>query len=231
MKAAIMQPHFLPYIGYWQLINAVDTFVVYDNIKYTKKGWINRNRYLQGGRDKLFSINLQKGSDFLNINERLISPAYDRGKLLDAFRNAYRKAPMFLATFPLIEAIINFGSDNLFDYIFNSIAEICRHLSIGAKIVKSSQVGIDHGLKSEERVIAICKKLGARAYVNPMGGAGLYSKENFADNNIALEFLKPRKVCYKQFNNGFIESLSILDVLMFNNREAICQMLNEYELL
>jgi len=64
VKVAIMQPYFLPYIGYWQLINAVDKFVVYDNIEYTKKGWINRNRFLQNGKDELFTIPLKKDSDY-----------------------------------------------------------------------------------------------------------------------------------------------------------------------
>ena len=55
----IMQPYFLPYIGYWQLLSAVDQFVVYDNIKYTKKGWINRNRFLRDGTDAVFTIPLK----------------------------------------------------------------------------------------------------------------------------------------------------------------------------
>ena len=63
-KLGVMQPYFLPYIGYFQLIEAADVFVVYDNIKYTKKGWINRNRMLRNGSDMVFSLPLKKDSDF-----------------------------------------------------------------------------------------------------------------------------------------------------------------------
>ncbi|RYE71904.1 MAG: hypothetical protein EOO81_04765, partial [Oxalobacteraceae bacterium] len=83
MRLAIMQPYFLPYIGYYQLIAAVDTFVVYDDIKYTKKGWINRNRFLLDGRDETFSLPLQAGSDALDIRDRRIAPAFDRSGLLN----------------------------------------------------------------------------------------------------------------------------------------------------
>ena len=67
MRLAIMQPYFFPYIGYFQLIAAVDQFIVYDNIKYTKKGWINRNRMLQNGKDVMFSLPLKSDSDFLDV--------------------------------------------------------------------------------------------------------------------------------------------------------------------
>ena len=70
MKVAIMQPYFFPYVGYFQLIASVDLFILYDNIKYTKKGWINRNRMLQNGEDVMFSLPLKKGSDYLDVCER-----------------------------------------------------------------------------------------------------------------------------------------------------------------
>ena len=86
MKVAIMQPYFLPYIGYFQLIAAVDVFIVYDNIKYTKKGWINRNRILLNGKDVMFSLPLKSDSDYLNIRDRELSADLSRGKLLNQFR-------------------------------------------------------------------------------------------------------------------------------------------------
>ncbi len=66
-KVAIMQPYLFPYIGYFQLINSVDEFVIYDNIKYTKKGWINRNRILVKGKDQLITATLKKDSDYLVV--------------------------------------------------------------------------------------------------------------------------------------------------------------------
>ena len=88
MKLALMQPYFLPYVGYWQLLAAVDEFIVYDNIKYTKKGWINRNRMLRNGEDVMFSLPLQGASDSLDIVERELSDSFDREKLLSQFSGA-----------------------------------------------------------------------------------------------------------------------------------------------
>lgn len=93
MKLSIMQPYFLPYSGYFQLIAASDLFVVYDNIKYTKKGWINRNRFLRDGKAVPFSLPLKHAPDSLEIRERELTANFNPGKLLNQFRAAYRQAP------------------------------------------------------------------------------------------------------------------------------------------
>lgn len=116
-----MQPYFLPYIGYWQLIGAADAFVVYDNIKYTKKGWINRNRFLLNGKEALFSLPLRKDSDFLDVNQRYLADSFDREDLINRLREAYRKAPEHTAFMPVLEDIIRCPSSNLFDYILSLI--------------------------------------------------------------------------------------------------------------
>ena len=178
MKIAIMQPCFLPYIGYWQLIAAVDAFVVYDNIKYTKKGWINRNRFLMNGAEAGFSLPLRKDSDFLDVNQRYFADAFDRENLLNRFREAYRKAPEFSSIMPLLEGIIRNLAANLFEYILASIRAICDFLWIKPPLLVSSTIDCDHSLKSAERVQAICRALGAGTYVNPVGGMEIYSKED-----------------------------------------------------
>jgi hypothetical protein len=214
-----MQPYFLPYIGYWQLIAAVDAFVVYDNIKYTKKGWINRNRFLMNGADAVFSLPLRKDSDFLDVNQRYLADSYDREDLLNRFREAYRKAPEFFSVVPLLEQIIRNPAANLFEYILWSIRAVCEFLEIKTPLVVSSTIACDHSLKSAERVQAICKALGADTYVNPIGGLELYSKEDFASHGIDLKFLKALPFQYEQSGNVFVPWLSILDVLMFNSKE------------
>lgn len=231
MKLGIMQPYFLPYIGYWQLIKAVDKFVVYDNIQYTKKGWINRNRFLQNGKDEYFTLPLRKDSDFLNVKDRFISSDFDRKKLLNQIKSAYGKAPLFNSVFPLIEVILTFEENNLFKFIHNSMLEICNYLEIKTEFVISSEIPVDHTLKSESKVLAICKALSASQYINPIGGVELYSKEKFVENKIRLNFLQMDKITYKQFKNEFIPCLSILDVMMFNSVEEINRMLDKYELV
>jgi hypothetical protein len=214
-----MQPYFLPYIGYWQLIAAVDAFVVYDNIKYTKKGWINRNRFLLNGKEALFSIPLRKDSDFLYVNQRFLADSFNREELLNNFREAYRKAPEYLSVMPLVEKIIKNSDKNLFEYIFASIRAVCDFLSIKTPLVVSSTVACDHSLKSVERVQAICKALGADTYINSIGGIELYSKEEFENLGIDLKFLKTFPFEYEQSGISFVPWLSIIDVLMFNSKE------------
>ncbi len=225
-----MQPYFLPYIGYWQLINAVDSFVIYDNIQYTKKGWFNRNRFLLNGKDSLFTIPLKKDSNFLDVNERIISPDFNKRKLLSQLQNAYAKAPYKKEIMPFIEDIINYQNDNLFQYIYNSVAKIVDFLDINTNITVSSTININHEYKSKDKVIALCKALNAKTYINPIGGTKLYNKAEFEENGINLKFIKTNQIEYKQFNNVFVPNLSIIDVLMFNSKEEVKEMLNQYKL-
>jgi hypothetical protein len=216
IKLAIMQPYFLPYIGYFQLIAAVDHFTVYDNIKYTKKGWINRNRFLLNGADTMFSLPLQKASDDLNVVERYLAADFNRGKLLNQLKGAYSKAPHYAETLPLLDRVIMCPAINLFEYIHYSLTEVCAHLGLTTRIERSSEVRIDHGLKAQDKVIALCLARGAATYINAIGGTELYRRDDFAARGLELRFLRSRPLDYVQFGAPFVPWLSILDVLMFN---------------
>jgi hypothetical protein len=232
MRVAIMQPYFLPYVGYFQLIGAVDRFVVYDDIKYTKKGWINRNRYLSGGHDAYFTVPLEKGSDYLDVRDRRVSADFDRDKLLNQLAAAYRKAPRFAETFPLLERVVRRADDNLFDFIHGSLRDVCAALRIETPLVVSSTLGVDRALRAQDKVLAICEALSADAYVNAIGGLELYDREAFAARGIALSFLKARPHPYPQLGGEFVPWLSILDVMMFNDVDVIArEMLNDFELV
>jgi hypothetical protein len=226
-----MQPYFLPYIGYWQLIGAVDTFVVYDNIKYTKKGWINRNRFLLNGKEALFSLPLRKDSDFLNVNQRYLADSFNREDLINRFREAYRNALEYSAFMPILENIIRCPSENLFDYIRNSIEKVCSYLELKTPLIVCSSIDCDHSLKATDRVQAICKALGAETYINPPGGIELYAKEDFERHGLNLKFLQPQLTEYSQFGDSFVPWLSILDVAMCNPVEQVRhEVLNGYSL-
>lgn len=225
MKIAVMQPYFFPYIGYFQLIAAADRFVVYDNIKYTKKGWINRNRILSNGREVKFSLPIKGGSDSLHIVDRELASDFSRQKLLNQFHEAYRSAPCFAQLFPLVESMVNFEAANLFDFLMQSIAEICRHLGIDTDLVISSAIPIDHDLRSQDRVLAICSAMQATTYINPIGGLDLYSADSFSARGIDLRFLRSRWIEYSQHSDNFVPWLSIIDVLMFNNKDEVKDML------
>jgi hypothetical protein len=216
MKIAIMQPYFFPYIGYFQLIAAVDLFIVYDNIKYTKKGWINRNRMLLNGKDAMFSLALKNDSDALDVCDRELAADFDRDKLINKIGNAYRHAPHFSTVFPLIERIIRYQEHNLFRYIYHSLTAICGHLGIKTDIRISSAIAIDHELKNQAKVLALCEAVGATSYINTIGGTELYSKDEFQQRGISLQFIRSRPFEYAQFENEFVPWLSVIDVMMFN---------------
>jgi hypothetical protein len=232
MRAAIMQPYFFPYIGYFQLIAAVDLFIIYDNIKYTKKGWINRNRMLQNGKDVVFSLPLKSGSDAFDVCERELSADFNRKKLLNQFVGAYRRAPYFEQTFPLIEQILLYEEANLFRVLRHSISRTCEHLGLVTEIRTSSDIAIDLDLKSQDKVLALCAAVGADIYVNAIGGLELYSKDAFEENGVELKFIKSKPFEYPQFDSEFVPWLSIIDVMMFNPLDAIQRCLKTgYELV
>lgn len=232
MKLAIMQPYFFPYIGYFQLINHVDEFIIYDNIEYAKKGWINRNRILVNGKDAYITLPLKKGSDFAHVRERELSDDWgaERKKMLNRIKESYRKAPQFLNAFPVIEQVLLFEDANLFGFILNSINVINAYLGITTPMVTSSTVAIDHTLKAGEKVKALCKTRDAKTYVNPIGGVELYDKEDFTREGIELQFLKTDNIIYDQFKNEFVPFLSIIDVMMFNSLDEIKMMLQQFSL-
>lgn len=232
MKVAIMQPYFLPYIGYWQLLNAVDVFVVYDNIKYTKKGWINRNRFLLNNAPEVFTLPLKSGADDLDINQRMLAANFDRTKMVRQFENAYRKA-IHSEEIKIIKQCVEDKSDNLFDFIFNSIKTVATELQINTEIIRSSSLPFDHKmLKSQDKVLAICNHFGANQYINPIGGTELYVHDDFIKQNIELKFLQSRMVPYTQSKIGeFTPWLSIADILLNVGTENAKKMLTEYDLV
>ncbi|WP_039464752.1 WbqC family protein [Pectobacterium brasiliense] len=232
IKYAVMQPYFFPYIGYFQLMAEVDVFVVYDNIKYTKKGWINRNRILLNGKDSTFSLPLKKDSDFLDVKDRVLSETFNRDDLINKIRGAYRRAPYFKNVFPLLENIINYRDDNLFNYILYSLGSVKEYLGLTCDIKVSSSINIDHSLKSQDKVLAFGNALGAKSYSNPPGGISLYSQEAFSLHGMTLNFIQPNNIIYKQFDEPFVAWLSIIDVMMFNSSDEVLHLItNEYELI
>lgn len=231
MTLGIMQPYFLPYIGYWQLLAAVDRFVIYDNIQFTKSGWINRNRFLRNGADAYFTVPIKHASDYLDVADREVAAAFDRRKMLRGLAAAYQRAPQFAEVMPLVTRIVESPLTNLFEYVHHSLCEMARFLEIRTPVVVSSSIAIDHTLTRQEKVLAICRATGAARYINPIGGLDLYSGAAFAAAGIELAFLRPRPRQYSQFGAAFVPNLSILDVVMFNPKDVVREMLREADVV
>jgi len=219
-----MQPYFFPYIGYFQLINAVNCFVVYDDVSYIKQGWINRNKILINNKEHRITLKVLKASSFKCINQ--IKVECNRNKLLKTIEQAYKKAPYFGVVCSIIKEILLNDESNLAKFIEYSLYSIICYLDINTKIVISSSLNKNNKLKSEEKVIDICTTLGADCYINSYNGQHLYSRCNFAEKGIELKFIKSiPAIYYKQFNNEFVAGLSIIDVMMFNSKEQISELL------
>ena len=230
-NVGIMQAYFMPYIGYFQLINAVDEFVIYDNIQYTKKGWINRNRILSQNGERYITLPLKKDSDYLNISERYLADSFNPQKILKQIETFYHKAPFYDEISDWFQNILCYEEKNLFEYIFHSVKEVCKYLDIITPIVIASELQYDNSLKGQDKVIAICKERNCDVYINSIGGMELYHSSFFKEEGMELRFIKTVFQTYSQFNNIFVPALSIIDVLMFNSKEQIKQMLLEYQLL
>lgn len=233
MIVAVMQPYFFPYIGYWQLLAGADTFVIFDDVNYINRGWINRNRILVNGEARYFNIPLKGASQNLLINEiELVGSEKENDKLLKQVEFAYKKAPEFGKVFPAFEACIRNEERNLARFLGNTLEAVSAYLKIGTKLVYSSELEKDPAVRGQQKVLACCKALGATEYRNPIGGTELYDKTLFKENGIDLYFLKADDdIVYRQYGEAFVPFLSMLDVLMFNDVPAVRALLKRYTLL
>jgi WbqC-like protein family len=231
-KLAIMQPYLFPYIGYFQLINAVDKFVAYDDVTFIKQGWINRNNILVNGHPFLFTVPVKNISSYSLILETEAVNKIDwKTKLLKTIEYSYKKAPYYQGVFQIIDS--TFASDNQYisKIAMNSIKAVVGYLELNTELQDSSTCYTNNKLNSQERVLDICQQELASQYINPIGGRELYSKHIFKARGIDLNFIKSNPIRYKQIKDEFIPNLSIIDVLMFNSPQEVKAMLRQYELI
>lgn len=233
MILAVEQPYFLPYIGYWQLLNVVDVFVILDDVNFIKRGFINRNNILINNKPYRFSIPIKEVSQNKMIKDtKLCFNERDRKSFLSQIKYAYGKAPQFKEVYSMIGDIVNNPDEDLTRFIQYSLRTVAQYIGISTQIVRSSDINKNNTLTGQDRVIEICKKLGGDMYINPTGGRHLYDKNAFNKESIDLVFLDTRheKIIYRQFDNIFVSMLSIIDIMMFNTVEKIQKFLKEYDL-
>jgi len=225
MVLGIMQPYFLPYIGYFQLIHCVDKFVIFDDVNYIKGGWVNRNIILLNGNPFLFTLPLVKASQNKMLNQiDIFNATKEKRRLLKTFERAYKKAPEFNNIMPLIKDIMENAENNLSSFIEYSLIKITTYLEIQTEFIRSSTLEKNKA-KGQEQIINICKLMGAKKYVNPIGGQSLYNNKDFKKSNIDLFFIKMGEV---DFTN---EYTSILDILFLYSKEHIKLQLEKYDLI
>ena len=230
MILASNQPYFLPYLPYWQLIHAADLFLIGDDFAYKMGSWIPRNRILVQGRPTFFRMEIDHKSCNRLISEMRLAPLPVEDKL-KTLEMAYHRAPCFTAGFELAQRIVCNPERNLALFLEYAIREVCGYLGITTQIGRTSDIQGNSLLKREARVYDLCHRTGADTYINAIGGTALYHPDAFAREGIRLKFLKARLSPYPQFDGPFHANLSVLDAIMFNPRERLHEMLDEYTLI
>lgn len=223
MKLALMQPYLFPYLGYFQLVAAVDRFVFYDDVNYIKNGWINRNRVCDDdGTPRWLTVPLRDASPFEPIATVRTQPAAAwRRKLLESLRHRYRRAPHYAAVAALVEDVFAGDDPLIADLARASVVRCAEYIGLQTAFVASSNGYGNSAMKGSERVLDICRRESAGEYWNLPGGRTLYDTAAFAGQGIGLRFVEPRLPAYAQGRHDFVAGLSIIDVLMHNAPEAV----------
>lgn len=233
MKVAIMQPYVFPYLGYFQLIHSVDTFIFYDDVNFIKRGWVNRNRILVNGNEYLFTVPCIKPSQNRWINETLVD--YQNPELKKAsttFHQSYKKAPNYEVIAPLFDSFFSPQLADIASLAIHSVISVCEYLDIKKDFkVSSEQNYANNSLERADRLIDITKKEGSHQYVNAIGGMEIYNKEYFQSKGVSLQFLKPKLKTYKQATSTFVAGLSIVDLLMYLPKDEVMSHISDYDLI
>lgn len=228
-----MQPYVFPYLGYFQLIQAVDRFIFYDDVNFIKRGWIHRNTILVNGRAHRFSIPLANASQHRLIRAVDLHPTeYPawQAKFMKTLRQNYRKAPGFEVAYALVEHVLDRPPDSVASLAMDSIRAVVHYLELNREFVVASELTYDRDLRGADKILALCQQQGADEYINPAGGRELYRTADFEERGISLHFMAAESIDYEQFAPPFVPNLSVIDALMFCTPAQIRAMLSHYEL-
>lgn len=235
MKLAIMQPYFMPYIGYFQLINNVDEFIVFDTPQFIRHGWIERNRILKPNGEFLYvKVPLVKHSRQTSIQEIKIKNSENwKEKILAQLIPYKKKAKNYYDVIQLVKNIFELETDSIVELNAYALKIICNYLDIKTPIRIWSEMNleIENINAPDEWALQICKSLKATSYINPEGGITFFDTEKYKREQIEIKFLVSNSIVYKQFDNNFMPNLSILDVMMFCNSNDIKRMLKSFKLI
>ena len=223
-----MQPYFFPYLGYFQLINAVEQFVILDNVNYIKRGFVNRNYILLNNQAYLITLPIDKASQNRPINQHQHLKQVD--KLFKTITTTYKKAPYFKQVIEIVEKCLYEPEVKLEKYLSYQLQLICDYLEISTNFTYASDYAISEQSSGQQKIIDICLATQATDYINPAGGVEIYDRALFAEHNLNINFINTEAYCYQQFNDEFVNNLSIIDVLMFNSKTQVQTLLTRYKL-
>jgi WbqC-like protein family len=227
MIAAVLQPYLFPYVGYFQLMKAVDVFVFFDDVQYIERGWVNRNRIALNGKPAWLTFPVVRGSRFLAINRREYVPGAGNAPK-QKIQAAYRSFPYFDVVYPLICDLIDSGGRNVADFNASTLRALGTRFGLKCEFAFSSTISVPSTLRGQDKVIDICRQIGASHYINPPGGIALYDRSRFQSAGLELSFI--RTTCEPtEFASGPCH-LSIVDRLMREGFEEVGRRLDEFDL-
>lgn len=231
MIVAAMQPYFFPYIGYFQLMQAADTFVFLDDVQYIQRGWVNRNRVRAGDRWIWLTRAVEKAPRELAIVQRRYVDsgpgcASDLRRRVDAL---YRGATSHASSIALLTSLFDSPERNVAHFNRRHIEVLARELEITTPCIDASEVAPRDDLRGQERIIDLCRKLGASTYINPIGGVCLYDEPSFQQAGIQLLFLRTKEAHVQLQPEP--THLSIIDHLMHDGIDETARRMPHHELL
>lgn len=214
----IMQPTFLPWLGYFSLMQQVDIFILLDNVQLSKQSWQVRNRIRNKKGDKIWlTLPIQKTNLSKKINETLLSedPRY-KTKIVNTFQHNYSKTEYFDEAFDLLNKSVNSDSKKLSELTCGFIKDVKNMIGITTPIMTSSEINLINENR-ESRLIDLIQYFNCNEYLSPVGSRDYLSekdsKDLFEKNNISIKYLNFYHPTYKQTSKEFIEQMSILDCI------------------
>jgi len=213
-------------------MNFVDRFVIYDDVNYIKRGWINRNRILINKEPRYLIVPVSEASQNKKICDLTLDDSTNwRGKVLKSIESAYRKSQWFDEVFPVLQGIVLCEERGLADYLRCQLVRLAEFLDIDTVLIESSRSYANADLHGQARILDICRREKSDIYVNAMGGFALYDSMAFGEAGIALQFLRMNPKEYEQRAATFVPNLSILDVLMGMGRAGTRSLLADFSLI
>lgn len=222
MRCAIVQPSYIPWRGYFDIIRRSDVFVFYDDVQYDRRGWRNRNRIKTADGTKWLTIPVHaRGAQLTGLPIRDVAMVDDgwARRHVDLLRRSYRKAPFFERYAEWLERTYATPPELLADFTIETTTELARILGIEqTRFLRSSSLGVE-GRKTE-RLIAVLQRVGATHYLSGPSARAYVDEQQFADANIALEWMEYDYPDYPQLHGAFDPHVSVLDLIFMTGDRA-----------
>jgi len=218
---SIIQPGYIPWLGFFDLLKLADVFVIYDDVQFDRRGWRNRNRILSpNGKPHWLTIPVEKKGNYNQLikDVKIVDENWAKNHL-ETIRHFYRKAPHFNSIFPDLDEAFKSKTLSLIDICLNIIRSLAPILAIDFELIHSSEID-SNVVGKTERLVEICNKLEARRYISPDVSASYINPKLFNNERIELIYQNYPHPKYKQFDNQFVSHLSVVDALMFCGRKA-----------